>query len=61
MLTAAAILQDADQEDVKAITVQLRRVESQELIVFPETAEGYVDKARSKISFLGAHKCIRML
>lgn len=46
-------MQGTDDEDVKAVNVHLQRVESGDLIVFPETAEGYVDKVRAPYGLLG--------
>lgn len=33
-------------EERRSVSIRLQRVKSGELIVFPETAEGYVDKVR---------------
>lgn len=38
------ILQEDGGEERRSVSIRLQRVKSGELIVFPETAEGYVDK-----------------
>jgi hypothetical protein len=39
-------IQEAGSEERRSVSIRLQRVKSGDLIVFPETAEGYVDKVR---------------
>ena len=38
------MVQASDDEGSRRVSIRLQRIESGELIVFPETAEGYVSK-----------------